>query len=225
MLMKATQARPGELLGLRVSDFNLAYDPPYFNISAERAKSDMPRELFFSNETKQMLISYIERNGKKANDFLFLNNIDDPMNEELVQWRIMIAQRNMTHTFRYLLSSPEFADMNQLAKDGSGAGKRYKIHIYSFKKFAFTVMADTLGEIAARAIKGDKEYVLTYYRKSREERAEDYRKVTPKLCVFEPDEASKLRDDIRESIDGLDRDTLQALQEFLKTAKGLPVCS
>jgi len=30
-----------------------------------------------------------------------------------------------------------------------------------------------------RTIKGDKEYVFTYYRKRREERADDYRRVLP----------------------------------------------
>src|SRR5579863_2126326 len=39
MLMKDTQARPAELLGLRMTDFNLSHDPPYLNIPAERAKN------------------------------------------------------------------------------------------------------------------------------------------------------------------------------------------
>ena len=60
-----------------------------------------------------------------------------------------------------------------------GRQKRYKIYPYSFKKFAFTKMADVLEEMVVRAIKGDKEYVFTYYRKSREERADDYRRVLP----------------------------------------------
>ncbi|MFQ5920493.1 MAG: hypothetical protein ACE5JV_00575 [Nitrososphaerales archaeon] len=41
-------------------------------------------------------------------------------------------------------------DLNEQV-EGRRTQKRYKIHIYSFKKFAFTTMADTLGEIAARA--------------------------------------------------------------------------
>jgi len=44
-------------------------------------------------------------------------------------------------------------------------------------------MADTLGEMATRAIKGDSEYLMTYFRKSQEERVEDFRKVIPKLLV------------------------------------------
>jgi hypothetical protein len=88
-----------------------------------------------------------------------------------------------------------------------------------YKKYAFTVMADALGEIAARAIKGDREYVLTYYRKNREERAEDFRKVIPKLSVFGSDERSTMREQVESAIRTLDHDELARLQEFLQTAK------
>ncbi len=46
--------------------------------------------------------------------------------------------------------------------------------------------------MAARAIKGDKEYAMTYYKKSREERSEDYRRLMPKLSVFGIDEKSMI---------------------------------
>ncbi len=216
MLMKDTQARPGELLGLRMSDFNLSYDPPYVNIPAEMAKNDMPRELFFTDETKELLISYIKREGKNSADFLYLCDVD-PVDEEGLQRKLVGVQNTMTNTFRRMLSRPQFADINEKVQQ-RGAQDRYKIHIYSFKKFAFTVMADDLGEIAARAIKGDREYVLTYYRKSREERAEDFRKVIPKLSVFGTDEKSKVRERVEAKVKTLSDDELTKLQEFLKTA-------
>ncbi|MGI0082800.1 MAG: hypothetical protein ACREAF_02695 [Nitrosopumilaceae archaeon] len=77
-------------------------------------------------------------------------------------------------------------------------------------------------EIAARAIKGDREYVLTYYRKSREERAEDFQKVIPKLSVFGGDEKSKIRGQIEARVKTLSEDELARLQEFLKTANAQP---
>ena len=119
--------------------------------------------------------------------------------------------------FRKKLAKEQFADLNQRIQQ-RGSMNRYKIHIYSFKKFAFTVMADALGEIAARAVKGDREYVLTYYRKSREERAEDFRKVIPKLSVFGSDEGSKIREQVEAKVKTLSDDDLARLQEFLKTA-------
>lgn len=217
MLMKDTQARPTELLGLRVSDINLSYDPPYLNIAAERAKNDLPRELFFTPETKGLLISYIKKKDKQAGDFLYLNSID-PLDEVAVQEEIETVNGTMRTTLRNLLAGHEFADMNEKVRQ-HGTMQRYKLHIYSFKKFAFTVMADTLGEIAARAIKGDREYVLTYYRKNREERAADYNKVTPKLSVFSNDVEPTAKEVIEAKIRSMDGDELAKLQEFLKAAK------
>src|SRR2546425_1231826 len=217
MLMKDTQSSPTELLGLRVSDINLSYDPPYLNIAAERAKNDLPREFFFTPETKGLLISYIKKKDKQAGDFLYLCSID-PLDEVAVQEEIETVNGTMRTTLRNLLAGHEFADMNEKVRQ-HGTMQRYKLHIYSFKKFAFTVMADTLGEIAARAIKGDREYVLTYYRKNREERAADYNKVTPKLSVFSNDVEPTAKEVIEAKIRSMDGDELAKLQEFLKAAK------
>ncbi|MFQ5920494.1 MAG: hypothetical protein ACE5JV_00580 [Nitrososphaerales archaeon] len=59
---------------MKVSNFNLAHHPPYFNIQAEYAKNDMPRELFFTGETKEFVVQKIEQEGLKPGDFLFLKN-------------------------------------------------------------------------------------------------------------------------------------------------------
>jgi len=82
-------------------------------------------------------------------------------------------------------------------------------------------MADTLGEIVARAIKGDKDYVLTYYKKNREERAADYRKVMPKLLLFSTDEErTSLKKKLAEELKGLNEKDLTAVLEFVRTARG-----
>ncbi len=217
MLMKDTQGRPGELLGLKVLDFNLAHDPPYFNIPAECAKSEIPRELFFTEETKQVLITYLNARDRK-NGFVFLSDSIDERDERAVQNAIMHKEHNYETAFRKLIKS-HFDDMNQIIRDKNKEGKRYKYHIYSFKKFAFTVMADSLGEIAARAIKGDREYVLTYYRKSREERADDYRKIIPKLSVFQAEEVKDIREQAREKLDTMTKDDLKALLEYIDSKR------
>ena len=214
MLMKDTQARPSELLSLQLGDLNLSHDLPYLNISAERAKNDMPRELFFTPETKEMLMSYIKKKERQQGQFLFLSEDIDPQDEVAVQRRVKTVHGDMKAAFRKLMSGPGFVDMNERVKQ-RGSLPRYKLHIYSFKKFAFTVMADALGEIAARAIKGDREYVLTYYRKNREERAEDYRKVVLKLSVFSSDDTPSAREEIEAKIQSMGQDELARLQKYL----------
>jgi integrase len=218
MLMKDTQARPAELLSLQLCDLNLNHEPPYLNIPAERAKNDIPREVFFTPETREMLMSFIKKKERQQGQFLFLNENINPQDELAVQKRIKTVHGDMKAAFRKLMSGPGFEDMNERVRQ-RGCLPRYKLHIYSFKKFAFTVMADTLGEIAARAIKGDREYVLTYYRKNREERAEDYRKVVPKISVFSSEEKPSAREEIETKIKSMGQDDLARLQEFLKTAK------
>lgn len=216
MLMKDTQARPAEILGLKLQDFNLAYDPPYLNIPGYLAKNDIPRELFFTQETKSMLMSYLE--NKKNNDpnqFIFLKKQPDPLDEREFQRTVRVKVLEMERTFRNVMQMPEFKDLNQIIIK-KGLAKRYKIHIYSFKKFAFTRMADSLGEIAARAIKGDKQYIFTYYKKSREERAEDYTKLIPKLSIFVPDDQVKIREQVEDAIKTLKKEDLAGLLEFIR---------
>ncbi len=140
----------------------------------------------------------------------------DPFDEVAVQKKIDRVGDTLGKTFRELMCKPQFADIKQTVQ--TRGMNRYKIHPYSFKKFAFTVMADELGEIAARAIKGDREYVLTYYRKNRDERATDYQRVIPKLSVFGSDEKYKVRDQIAAKIKDMKDQDLARLQKFLETA-------
>ncbi len=227
MLIKDTCARPAEIVGLKLGDFNFSYDPPCVNIPAYLAKNDLPKELFFTPETKAMVLAYIRNNDiKNPSEFLFINSDNgsrciDITNEERFQQLLIKEVKMMTKIFRITLAKPEFADLNQLIEQGKK--KLYKIHLYSFKKFAFTTMADTVGETAARAIKGDTEYVLTYYKKSREERASDYRKLIPKLSVFAGDEQFKIREQVEEAVRSMKQEDLTALLEFANSKKVVQV--
>ena len=179
----------------------------------------IPREVFFSQETKTNLLSYIQNAGiKNSNDFVFLQGLIDELNELDFQKKLRKIGEYAGSVFRKILSKAEFTDIKEEVRQ-RGSAKRYKIHVYSFKKFAFTKIADTLGELAARAIKGDKAYVFTYYKKSREERAEDYRKVIPKVSVFAMDEKSKIRKQIEETIKDMKDKDLAALLEFMNGKK------
>ncbi len=218
MLMKDTAARPTEILGLRLRDFNLSHDPAYIVIPEHLAKNDLAREVFFTTETKNMVIAYLQdANVTKDTDYVFLKGEIDTKDEKQFQRKLIQLGSQMVYIFRYEMQKPQFKDLcTQVEKRGKA--KRYKIHIYSFKKFAFTRIADELGELAAYAVKGDKEYALTYYRKSREERAEDYRKIIPKLSVFSLDEQSKIRKEVEQAVRKLSDDDLARLQKYLNTA-------
>lgn len=114
-----------------------------------------------------------------------------------------------------LFSQPAFEDLRIQIKE-RGKKRRFGIHIYSFKKFAFTKIADVLGSLATHAIAGHEEYLITYYKKSRAERAKDYLKAIPKLRLFTPSEEEELREQAIETVRELPRETLV---EILKIAK------
>ena len=75
--------------------------------------------------------------------------------------------------------------------------------------------------MAARAIKGDRDYVLTYYKKSREERAREFRKVMPKLFVFTSDPDAELNQQLESKINDMDSADKLSLLKFLKDGKKL----
>ena len=52
MIEKDTQARPVEMLTLKVRNFNLSHDPPYFNIETENAKNNCPENFFLPVKQK-----------------------------------------------------------------------------------------------------------------------------------------------------------------------------
>jgi integrase len=220
MLMKDTGARPAEILGLKLSDLNLTHDPPCFNIPGHLAKNDIAREIFFTTETKSILTAYLQNNGVKTPEYVFLRNVQDhDSDEERFQIKLRYEEVEMNRIFRRTMARPEFADMNEKVAKRHGVKNCFKIHIYSFKKFAFTRMADTLGELAAHAITGHKAYLMTYYKKSREERAEDYRKLMLKISVFGTEEKAKIREQVEQEIKALKTDELAALLKSIQDGK------
>jgi integrase len=220
-LIKDTLARPSELLSLKLEHLNLAHDPPYLTIPAYAAKNNMPREAFFTNETKQFLLTHLQRKKITGpHQYIFLDNskpLDPAADEVEFQNAVALKFKSLDETWRKMLKNrlPNLAEK----VEQRGVLKRYKLHIYSWKKYGFTKITDTLGELAAHAIAGHKAYLITYYKKTREERAEDFKKVAPKLQLFaEEDQKEKMKRELAAAIEGLPP---ERLAQILKVAKSL----
>ena len=224
-LEKDTLARPEELLSLKFSNINLTRDPAYLTIPEYAAKNNIEREAFFTQETKEILISYLQKNKiEKPGDYIFLRRkgegLDPLGDEKTFQKKVtnMLQQLEAKWT-RNRNHSPA---IQQIIKKIERRGRKnvYTIHIYSFKKFGFTKVTDTISELAAHAIAGHQEYLITYYKKSREDRAADYRKVTPKLQLFTaPSDLEKQQKAIEDEIRYLPPEALAQVLQYVKTAK------
>ena len=211
-LLKDTASRPLELLGLQLMHFNLQYNPPYLVIPSYLAKNDIEREVFFTPESKTILESYLKNKGiKNPEQHVFLRR-EPPKDEEGFQRALLSAKKGIDSVWRKLLSKPSFEHLNMVII-GRRKAVRHKVHLYSLKKFAFTKVADTIGEIAAHAMAGHKAYMITYYKKTREERSRDYMRMIPKLSVLAPEdiEIRKKREEAEKTIQGLSSDQLDAI--------------
>jgi hypothetical protein len=191
------------------------------------AKNNIEREAFFTQETKEILVTYLQRHRiERQTDFVFLHKkgkqteLDPIGDEKRFQNAVILRSIQLREKWRQnRLSSPA---LQAIIKPMERRGRRnaYGIHIYSFKKYGFTKTADVLGELAAHAIAGHQEYLITYYRKTREERAADYRRLTPKLQLFTtPSDAEKQQQAIEDEVKGLPTEALAQVLQYLKTAK------
>jgi len=218
-LLKDAPIRPIEAVGLQLMHFNFEHDPPHVIIPAYLSKNDMEREVFFTHETEAILKAYIENRGLRSlEDYVFL--LRPHLSDEIgFQKALFSAEKRLGNAFRELLSKPAFKHL-KIPMRGRRKDVRYKIHPYSLKKFSFTKAADTLGELAAHAMSGHRAYLITYYKKSREERAKDFKKLIPKLSVLAPTdlEDEKKRAEVQASIQGLSGEQLNAI---LKLARKL----
>ncbi len=184
MLSKDTGARPVEILGLRLKDLNLDSEPASMLIPAYLAKGDMERELFLTEEALSVLNDYLRRYDlTKPEQFLFLDEQIDPIEEEQRFQEILERIKDAMETAWRRLLEDKLPDLNRRIPL-RGVSPRYRLRLYSFRKFFFSKAADVLGELAAHALVGHESYLITYYKKTREERLKDFDKLRPELLIF-----------------------------------------
>ncbi|MBI2938417.1 MAG: tyrosine-type recombinase/integrase [Thaumarchaeota archaeon] len=223
-LEKDTLARPEELISLKLGNINLTNDPAYLKIPEYAAKNNIEREVFFTQETKERLVAYLQKEHiTKPSEYIFLKKgllLDPIADEKNFQKAVSLKFNNMHDKWhRNRINIPAIRNIIQLM-ERRGHKNAYTIHIYSFKKFGFTKIADTISELAAHAIAGHQQYLITYYKKSRDERAADFRKVAPKLQLFTtPTDVEKQQKIIENEIKTLPPEALAQVLEFVKTAK------
>lgn len=166
MLVMTTLRRPNEIARLRVRDMDLNSTPVRIVIPASVSKNRVEGLTFTTAECAGLLSEHIKRNRLKPDDYLFsAAGMAHPV-------------RALDNRFNYhLQKEPDLCDRQEGQKV-----RRYKIHIYSFKKFGYTRADRKFGKNFADGLKGDKN--SEYHRLPLEERAEMYLELEPELTIF-----------------------------------------
>jgi integrase len=186
LLMATSGMRLREALLLKVRDIEFDCDPPLVHLPASYTKNRKARETFITPEAKEVVLKAL---GRKA------RMLDEPLlgfNQE----SIYLAEKAASKMFRARMRL--FPEWDQKAGDS----RVHQLHLYSFRKFFFSQAVPIIGEHAAHALMGHGFYMKTYYRRPREKRAEDYRRLIPHLTIGE---AHQVKQQLQQALEEKDQ--------------------
>ncbi|MDG6949212.1 MAG: site-specific integrase [Nitrososphaerota archaeon] len=178
LLLLSSGMRLAEALKLRVSDLDLDSRPATATVRAENTKNGRLRIVFMTDETRDS-IRRILWDWDPAPRAPKAKVVPAPKERYVFTFDGDIWGREKTaiRTFRRVC---ERAGCNRLIE----GHRTHVVHFHLFRKYFLTKGSDVIGEHAAHALCGHGFYMDTYYKKSVEERAADYRRLVPHLTVF-----------------------------------------
>ncbi|MDG6970696.1 MAG: tyrosine-type recombinase/integrase [Nitrososphaerota archaeon] len=189
LLLLSSGMRLGEALKLKVSDLDLSASPARATIRAENTKGGRQRVVFMTDEARDAIrrILWDWDPAPRAPKAKVVPARPDRAVFDF-DGDIWGREKTAIRTFRRVC---ERAGCNRLIE-----GHRiHVVHFHLFRKYFLTKGSDIIGEHAAHALCGHGFYMDTYYRKTVEERAADYRRLVPHLTVLakvEPGQADVL---------------------------------
>lgn len=172
--------RIGEALSLKVGDLNLETSPGTVTIRAKYAKTKVGRTAYVSDEAKEAL-KIITKDAAK--DRLVFDYSGD----------LWAREKSAIRTFREIVDRAGLGEMIE-------SHRIHKIHFHSFRKFFLTKAVDILGDHAGHALCGHGFYMDTYYKKSEDERRQDYLKLMPHLSVSSQAEKVDIRTELAKQL-------------------------
>jgi len=181
-LMLGSGLRIGEVVNLRVENFDFNRDHPTVTINPTDTKSGTMRTVPLTRECRSLLLDYLGDRAKEKKGFLFPQATDPKRHE----WRENI--------YRQVVYGIEKIGLRKKI----GKSSRYLVHPHMLRRFFFTAC------IAAGIDRGLSEYWMGHrflldesYLESPETMFEHFRKVEPKLTFL----GAVPSDDIRETVE------------------------
>jgi integrase len=170
LAMATSGMRLGEAIVLKIGDVNFTVKPTRIMLSPKVAKkTGKARIVYISDEATEYLKRYL---GERGNGDLWVFPSEADMKNHVSEDR---AWSTITDCI-------EKAGLGK-SKETTSCGRR-RIHPYSLRKFFFSKAVGVIGETAAHAMMGHGSYQQTYYRRTEEERTNDYLKCMPHLSIF-----------------------------------------
>jgi len=171
LVLASSGMRVGEAIKLKGGDFDFNSKPVKVKLSSSVAsKTGEARITYISDEATEYLEQYLDERTNEPEAWVFISEAD---NERHV---------SDDRAWRTIIDCVEKAGLGK-SKETTMHGRR-KIHPHSLRKFFFSKVVGVIGETAAHALMGHGSYMKTYYRRTEEERAKDYRRCMPYLTIF-----------------------------------------
>ena len=174
MVLKDSGMRIGETCQLRKRDFDITKDPVEIHIPAKITKGKKARTTFVTFETKSTLIHRLKK--LDPDDLVFGSHANR-----------RYASENEISNFRYLRS--KIGKVYPKVLDRYEYNGRYKKNIHSLRSFTATQAEEVLGEEYAHGLIGHKRYLAQYIR-NKKKLPTLYKKLEPKLLIYEKIEFS-----------------------------------
>ncbi len=175
--MVASLARPESLVNTRVHHIDFSQSPTRIFVPKEHSKEHNDWETFLTDEGTELLKESLGDAINDANAYAFTVHKDKTkptdrtsLTSHFINLAIQLPA-NLPGPRQALISPPD-------AKQ-----KRWKIHMYSLKKFGFSQAYGVVHDIA-RVWAGQKVYLATYMKYSEDERRNFYLKCMDALTIF-----------------------------------------
>lgn len=172
LLEATTLRRPHEIIRWKVRDFDFESKPTRIHIPSTIAKNDYETETFTTSEVTALLKEYVTKNRRKPDDLIFQR----------------VTENSATGAFRRFMK--QLPELNSRIE----GTRRFRLHLYSYKKFGWTRASRKHGDSYADGLKGDKN-AYEYHRLTLEEKRDLYLQLEPELTFFNADKIRKELDD------------------------------